>query len=123
MFNKPGTAAFFMLTREHFEGSVELYLQMLDNFFSKQIDFKRAGQETVKRDGLTGTRWIVSWNENGIVYTSVMEIFSVGDDHYRITTLAPKEVYNRYAETFENVLHSVQFPMLSVDRKLLDSVK
>ena len=72
------------------------------------------------RDGLTFTRWSVSWNENGIVYSSVMEMFGVGDDYYRITALAPKEVYDRYAEAFENMLHSVQFPMLRTDPHLPD---
>ena len=123
MFAKPGSTGMFMLTRERFEGSPELYLKVLDSSFSKRTDFKRAGEETVKRDGLTGTRWNVSWNDNGIVYSAVMEIFGVGDDYYRITTLAPKEVYGRYTETFENVLHSVQFPMQHVDPHLLDSIK
>ncbi|MFZ0950897.1 MAG: hypothetical protein WAN17_01450, partial [Candidatus Sulfotelmatobacter sp.] len=91
--------------------------------FSTRQDYKRAGEEAVKRDGLTGTRWNVSWNQNGVPYTSVMEIYSVGDDHYRVTTLAPTEVYSRYAETFENIMHSVQFPLLHATPELLDPTK
>ncbi len=113
----------FMLTREHMEGSPQLYQKMLEAFFSKRQDYKRAGEEAVKRDGLTGTRWNVSWNENGVPYTSVMEIYSVGDDHYRVTTLAPTEVYSRYAETFENILRSVQFPLLRANPQLVDPTK
>jgi len=123
MFGKPGSTAMFMLTRERFEGSLELYQKMLDRFFSNKTDFKRAGEDTVKRDGLTGARWNVSWNENGIVYSAVIEIFGSGDDYYRITTLAPKEVYDRYSVTFEDVLRSVQFPMLRANPLLLDSAK
>ena len=123
MFGKSGSLAMLMLTRERFEGSIGLYQKMLDAFFSQKTDFKRFGEEIVKRDGLTGTRWHVTWDENGIVYSSVMEIFGEGDDYYRITTLAPKETYARYSETFENVLHSLQFPMLHVDSHLLDSQK
>lgn len=123
MFTKPGSAAMFMLTRERFEGSLELYQKMLDRFFSTKSEFKRAGEETVKRDGLTGSRWNVSWNENGIAYSSVIEMFGVGDDYYRITTLAPKEVYDRYSVTFEDMLRSVQFPMLRADSPLLDPAK
>jgi TonB family protein len=123
MFGKSGTAAMFMLTREHMEGSSELYQKMIEAFFYKRQDYKRAGEEAVKRDGLTGTRWNVSWNENGVPYTSVMEMYSVGDDHYRLTTLAPTEVYSRYAETFENILHSVQFPLLHANPQLVDPMK
>jgi hypothetical protein len=123
MFGKPGSAAMFMLTRERFEGSLELYQKMLDRFFSNKTDFRRAGEDTVKRDGLTGVRWNVGWNENGIVYSAVIEMFGNGDDYYRITTLAPKEVYDRYSVTFEDVLRSVQFPMLRANPPLLDSAK
>jgi len=123
MFGKPGSLAMFMLTRERFEGSPELYLKMLDKFFATRTDFKRSGEETVKRDGLTGTRWRVNWSESGIGYSSVIEVFGVGDDYYRITALAPKEVYDRYAEAFENVLHSVRFPTLHVNPQLLEPAK
>jgi TonB family protein len=123
MFGKPGSLGFFMLTRERFEGPVGLYQKMLDGYFSKKTDFKRSGEEAVKRDGLTGTRWRVSWDENGIVYTAVLEMFGEGDDYYRIMTLAPKESYERYAETFENVMHSLQFPMLRANPHILDSDK
>jgi TonB family protein len=123
MFGKSGSLGMFMLTRERFEGSIGLYQKMLEAFFSKKTDFKRSGEETVRRDGLTGTRWRVSWDESGVVYTAVMEMFSEGDDYYRIMTLAPKESYERYAETFENVLHSLQFPMLRANPHILDSEK
>ncbi len=123
MFGKPGSAAMFMLTRERFEGSLDLYQKMLERFFSNKTDFKRTGEDTVKRDGLIGTRWNVNWNENGVVYSAVIEVFGTGDDYYRIMTLAPTEVYGRYAATFEDVLHSVQFPMLHVSSPVLDSTK
>lgn len=123
MFGKSGSLAMFMLTRERFEGSSDLYLKTLNTYFSTKMDFKRAAEDTVKRDGLTGTRWRVTWNENGIVYSAVIEIFGVGDDYYRVTTLAPEEVYDRYSETFEDVLRSVQFPMLRVNPQLLDHAK
>lgn len=106
MFGKSGTVAMFMLTRERMEGSPQLYQKMIEALFSKRQDCG-AGEEAVKRDGLTGTRWKVSWNENGVPYTSVMEMYSLDDDHYRVTTLAPAEVHGRYAETFENILRSV----------------
>jgi hypothetical protein len=50
----------------------------------------------------------------------VMEFFTVGDDHYRLTSLAPKEVYDRYAESFESMFRSVRFPMLHTDPRVLE---
>ncbi|HUO15904.1 MAG TPA: hypothetical protein VMX38_13035, partial [Verrucomicrobiae bacterium] len=123
VFGKSGTTAMFMLTREHFEGSPDLYGKMLEAFFAKRGNFQRTGVETVKQDGLSGTRWNINWTESGIDYSAVIEMFGVGDDYYRITTLAPKEVYSRYAEAFENIIRSVQFPLLRASPQILDSQK
>jgi TonB family protein len=120
LFSKTGSMAYFMLTREHLEGTSDLYKKMLESFLSKHQDYKSNGEESVKRDGLDGARWIASWNQNGVAYHSVMEFFTVGDDHYRLTSLAPKEVYDRYAESFESMFRSVRFPMLHTDPRVLE---
>ncbi len=122
-FGKAGSVAFFMLTREHLEGTADLYKKMLESYFSQRPEFKSYGEKSVTRDGLTGTRWSISWNENGVVYSSIMELFTVADDHYRLTALAPKEVYDRYTESFENMFHSVQFPMLRTDPRVLEGLQ
>jgi TonB family protein len=118
MFGKPRSLAMLMLTHERFEGSTTLYLKTLDNFFSRKTDFKRTGEETVKRDGLTGTRWIVYWSEDGVAYHCVTEIFGVGEDYYRITALAPQEIYDRNMGAFESMERSIQFPMLRTNADL-----
>jgi TonB family protein len=123
IFGKRGSPAMFVLTKDRFEGSLDLYLKTLGAFLAGKTDFSRSGEETVKRDGLTGMRWNVSWSENGIIYSSVMEVFGVGDDYFRVTTVAPREIYERYAETFENMFHSVQFPMLHADPHLFEPAK
>ncbi|MGA7220520.1 MAG: hypothetical protein WBX38_19550 [Candidatus Sulfotelmatobacter sp.] len=123
LFNKTGSAAFFMLTREHLEGSPDLYRKMIEGGIAQRTDFTNYGEKAITRDGLSGTRWKVSWNEKGLVYFSVMEFFSVGDDHYRMTALAPKEVYERYAESFENMMNSVQFPLLHSDPGVLEGLQ
>ena len=44
MFNKTGSMAYFMLTREHLEGTADLYKKTLEVFFSKREDFKSNGE-------------------------------------------------------------------------------
>jgi len=122
MFNKPGSLAFFMLTREHVESTPELYKKMLEAGFARESQYQRTGEETVKRDGLSGTRWTATMTKNEIAYFFETEFFTVGDDHYRLTALAPKDVYDRYAETFANMMHSVTFPMLHADPKILEGL-
>ena len=123
MFGKAGSAAMFMLTRERFEGSFDLYQKMIEASLSQRPDYKKSGEEIVKRDTLTGKRWITSFTYQGVLYSATVEMFGVGDNYYRATALAPKEVYDRYAENFESMFRSVQFPMEHLDPKLLDPGK
>jgi TonB family protein len=123
MFGKQGSPAMLMLTREHMEGTPDLYKKMLEAGLSQGAQYQRTGEETVKRDGLPGTRWTATLTKNDIAYLFVTEFFTIGDDHYRITALAPKEIYDRYAETFANTIRSLTFPMLHTDPRLLDGLK
>lgn len=122
ILGKPGTLAYFMLTRERMEGSADLYQKMLEGFFSHHEEYRRSGEMQVKRDGISGTRWNLTWKDNGVIYTIITEFFSIGDDHYRVTALAPTEVFSRYSENFEEMLRSVHFPLLHSDPKLLDDL-
>jgi hypothetical protein len=124
MFGKPGSVAFFILARQHLEATPELYQHMIESSLSQQPEYKHNATEKMKRDGFSGARWSISWaDKGGVAYSSVMEFFSVGDEHYRVTAIAPKEIYDRYAETFENMFRSVQFPMLHTDPRMLEGVK
>lgn len=122
MFNKTGSMAYFMLTREHSESTPELYKKILEAGFARDSQFQRTGEQAVKRDGLDGTHWTATMTKENIPYLLETEFFTVGDDHYRLTALAPKEVYDRYAESFANMMHSVTFPMLHADLKQLEGL-
>ena len=123
ILGKPGTVAYFVLTRERLEGSPELYRKMLEAGFSGREEYRRTGDAEIKRDGIAGTRWNIGWKDKGVTYVGIMEFFSVGDDHYRVVAMAPSEVYSRYSEDFENMMQSVRFPMLHYDAKILDNPK
>ena len=122
ILGKPGTLAYFMLTSERLESSGVLYQKMLEGFFSHYEEYRRSGEMQVQRDGVAGSRWNMTWKDKGVAYTVVTEFFTVGDDHYRLTALAPSEVYPRYSENFEEMLRSVHFPLLHGDPKLLENV-
>jgi tetratricopeptide (TPR) repeat protein len=91
MFGKPGSVAFFILARQHLEATPELYQHMIESSLSQQPEYKHNATEKMKRDGFSGTRWSISWaDKGGVAYSSVMEFFSVGDEHYRVTAIAPQ---------------------------------
>lgn len=122
-FGKPGSAAFFVLTRQRMESTPDLYKKMVRSNFSQHSDFHLNGEETITRNGLPGDRWTMTWTQQEIAYFSVMEFFTVGDEHYHVMSFAPKEIYDRYSETFGNLMRSVQFPMLDTDPRLLEGMK
>jgi len=119
ILGKPGTLAFVVLTREHLESTPDLYRHMLEASVSQSDDFKRTGETSVVRDGISGTRWTMSWSDKGVAYRGMVEFFSLGDDHYRVTAAAPTEVYPRYGQDFEDMLRSVRFPLLRASPDLL----
>jgi TonB family protein len=124
LFGKDGSLAFFLLTREHIESPPDLYQKMIEGGLSQKAEYRRTGTEAVTRDGFQGSRWSMAWSEpNGVAYVSVMEIFTVGEDHYRLTALGPKEVFSRYAQSFESMFRSVQFPLLHSDPRTLEGLK
>jgi TonB family protein len=119
MFGKTGTLALLVLTHEHLESTPDLYRHMLDRSFSQHDDFKRTGDTAVVRDGISGTHWTLSWSEKGVPYRATIEFFSVGDDHYRIAAVAPTDVFPRYAQNFDDIFQSVQFPLLHTNSGIL----
>ena len=119
ILGKTGTVAFVVLAREHLESTPDLYRHMLEESFSKQDDFKRTGETSVVRDGISGTRWTISWSSKGIPYRGIVEFFSVSDEHYRVTAIAPTDVYPRYSQNFDDILQSVHFPLLHLDSETL----
>lgn len=121
ILGKPGALAFFLLTRERMEGTPDLYRKMLEAGFSQREEYQRTGSMDIKRDGIPGTRWNIGWKDKGVNYVGVTEFFSVGDDHYRITAMAPSEVYSRYSQNFEDMLHSLRFPLLHTDLKVFEN--
>lgn len=123
IFVKTGSLALFILTREHIESTPDLYRKMLETTLAKQTGYQQTGEESVKRDGLSGTRLTATVTKESVTYFLETEFFSVGDDHYRITGMAPKEIFDRYAEALGNMMHSVTFPMLHADSRLLESSK
>jgi hypothetical protein len=123
LLKKADTLAMVILTRERLESSPDLYRKMLDGFFSGHEEFSRTADKDVTQDGISGTRWDMTWKQKGITYRCIVEFFSTGDDHYRIATTVPAELYGRYQQDFEDMLRSVKFPLLHVDSKLLDPPK
>ena len=123
LFGKAGALAVFMLTREHMETTPELYGKILESGLAKQDDFQRASETDITRDGLTGKRWEVRWSTSAIQYAGFLEFFTVGDDHYRVSAMAPVDVYGRYRKDMDRMARSLEFPLLRLEPKFLDSLK
>lgn len=116
-FNKVGTLATFMIVQQHLESPPALYRKIVESDLSQQDDFTHTADEDVKRDGISGVRWKISWKTKGVAYQGIVELFSIADQHYRVFAFAPVEVSKLYLQDFEDMLRSVQFPALhmSVD--------
>ena len=110
VLNRAGTLAAVILGREELEASPELYLKTLQGSLREGSEsLQQISEENVTRQGYPGTRMVLMTRENGIDYRNVLEVFSAGNEHFRVIARAPTEVFDRYASAFDNMLRSVQF--------------
>lgn len=110
VLNRTGTLAVVILGREELEASPELYLKTLrGNLMQGTENFQELSLEKATHQGLRGTRTVWLTRENGIDYRNLVEVFSTGNQHYRVIARAPTEVFDRYATAFDAMLESVQF--------------
>jgi tetratricopeptide (TPR) repeat protein len=110
VLNRTGTLAVVILGREELEASPELYLKTLRaNMVQGTENFQELSLEKTSHQGLQGTRTVWLTRENGIDYRNLVEVFSAGNQHYRVIARAPSEVFERYATAFDAMLESVQF--------------
>jgi TonB family protein len=123
LFQKEGTLANLVLTHEHLEASAEVYNKSLETWLGRNNTFQKISSTPVVRNGLSGERWTVRMNAGGVSYSGIIEIFHLGDEHYRVSAMAPTDMYGRYQEAFEEMIRSLQFPMARLDPKVIDGVK
>jgi tetratricopeptide (TPR) repeat protein len=110
VLNRTGTLAVVILGREELEASPELYLKTLrSNMVQGTENFQEFSLEKATHQGLQGTRTVWLTRESGVDYRNLVEVFSAGNQHYRLIARAPTEVFDRYATAFNAMLESVQF--------------
>jgi hypothetical protein len=110
VLNRTGTLAVVILGREELEASPELYLKTLRaNMVQGTESFHELSLERATHQGLQGTRTVWLTRENGIDYRNLVEVFSEGNQHYRVIARAPIEVFDRYSTAFDAMLESVEF--------------
>lgn len=110
--NKPGTLAYLTLKREVLEASPELYGSMVKNSLSSLEGFRLMSENKVTVGDLSGFRLELEYKQNGVLYRDWLQVVTSGKDHYVVEAGAPKEVFDAYKGTFEQVLNSVRFPGL-----------
>ena len=110
VLGRPGTLANVWLVRDLLEASPDLYIRTLEKRVIQTTDgYRKVSEEKVTRSGLEGTKILSAAKEGDIKVRYWVEMFSVGNEHFRITASAPEEVFDRYLDTFEEMMSSVQF--------------
>lgn len=117
MFGKPGALAFLVVAKERLEATPETYIKLMKAGLQQKDNYQELGESSIERDGLAGVRWNCKWEQQGVAYHSVVEVFSSGDQHYRLFATAPDDMFERYAHDLDEALRSVKFPALHISAK------
>lgn len=108
---KPGTLAYVSLRREVLEASQEVYWTMIKNGIASALEEVRwLPEDKVTVGGLSGLRVVLDAKQKGVWYRSWVQVLTSGKDHYVVEAGAPKEIFDAYKATFEQVLNSTRFP-------------
>ena len=114
VLGKQGTMARVMLTREIVEASLDLYVKLGKKLFNENLlVYRLVSDEKVSRAKLEGRSLVILGKQDDIQWRYWVEIFSAGEEHFRISAFAPEEVFERYSGAFKEMMSSVQFPTLA----------
>ena len=113
ILGKQRTTAHVVLMREVLEAPPALYMKLTKNQFSENsLQYRLISEEKVSRGGLEGRSLVFLAREGDVQMRYWVQIFSAGDEHFRISVFAPEELFERYANAFKEMMRSVQFPGL-----------
>ncbi|MGH8611354.1 MAG: hypothetical protein ACREYF_04710, partial [Gammaproteobacteria bacterium] len=114
ILGRPGTVARVVLIREVLEASPETYKSLLKKSIGAQVEgYRELGEERVNRDGLDGSKVVLSFKADNVPSRSWLMIFSKATNHFRIGTQAPEEYFERYQSEFQQLFDSVEFSALA----------
>ena len=122
MVMKVGALATLVLAREHLESSAQMYRLLVERQLAKSADFEKTGADAISVDGVAGDRITYKFNLDKVELRGWVGFFSNGDEHYRMTALAPADIYDRYAPMYASMLRSVRFPWMHPDEKFVSTV-
>lgn len=111
----PGTLAQVELMRHVLEASHETYRSLsTKSILDQSEEFRELGEQQLMNSGLTGNRLVLSTKRGGVWTRFWLHIFSADKVHYVIVARAPEEAFERYEETFQKMMESVEFPGYSL---------
>ena len=106
-----------MVSREHVEATRQMYRTLELQQLAKAPDYVELGQEEVQLDGAVGDRILFKYTQAGTVIRGFLDIFNNEDEHYRITGLAPADMYDRYAPALKAMEQGARFAWRHPDEK------
>ncbi len=119
---KVGAMATLLLQHEHMESSPQNFLALAKEQLGRNPDFQLLGEGAVSLDGADGDRLLIKFSRDKIQSKGWMEIFSNGDEHYRIVALAPADMFERYAPAYAAMRASVRFAWRHPDEKFVSTM-
>ncbi len=117
VLGRSGTLARVSITREMLEATPELYRKLYEKKILEGTEnYHKLSEEKVTRGGREGTKILLAVKERNINIRTWTEIFSRGREHFLIVAGVPQEYFDRYVDTFSEMMSSVQF--LGFEEKL-----
>jgi TonB family protein len=117
-FSKNNSLCSFTIVRYRVQATEDTFNKLIESELKDRLDdMRELSTASVVRDGLTGVRSVINYEDQKVEWHAVIETFTAGDLHYRLIAEAPLDDFQRNSAELDKLFASVRFPQLHVTAK------
>ena len=116
-FSKKNSLCSFSVLREQLQATEDTFNKLVESNLYKLENMHELSTASVVRDGLAGVRRTINFEQKGVTWHGIIEMFTAGDLHYELIATAPLDDFQPNSAELDKLFASVRFPQLHVTAK------
>ena len=117
LFSKRNSYCSLTVVRYHLQATQDTFNKLSASGLQSLDGAHELSSTNVTRDGLTGTRTVVNYENDKVEWHAILETFTAGDIHYQLVAEAPLDDFQLNSAELDKLFASVRFPQLHVTAK------
>ena len=110
LFSKRNSYCSLTVVRYHLQATQDTFNKLSASGLQSLDGAHELSSTNVTRDGLTGTRTVVNYENDKVEWHAILETFTAGDIHYQLVAEAPLDDFQLNSAELDKLFASVRFP-------------